>query len=594
MTRKWLYSAIALLLVLTALLGACSERAPTVTQAPAVTQSPAAPAQQPTSPPVSKSTSPAAASPTTPPAAKPTSPPAARPTTQPLSKAAPAPKPERVVVLVDSLGNEGFLPHNDSATAFKLMPVYETLWDLDPATRRPVPMLAETLPRWSDDGKTLSVSLRQGIQFHDGWGEFTAEDVKFGIELGGRKGSVSPGFQDMAKVKVEITGTHKLAIQFDKPDWAWALSIASTGRLMLPIISKKYVEKVGEAEAGRHPIGTGPFKFVKHEVGQSVEYEAVPNHWRVTPDYKTLVVKVIKEPGTAISMLRTGEADITAIPLSFVPEAKAAGLDIRVIRNIGVIGVALGGQYLPTRESFDPNVPWVLAKEPEKALKVRKALNLAVNRQEIIDKVLNGIGGQWSMIGSPNEDASYDSSMKPYPYDPDQAKRLLAEAGYPNGFETTMVLFPSTGHATREVAEAVAIYWEKIGIRVKRLPVDQATHRTRQVGRKNAGFAYPAYRNFYDEEFVGGASAYLSDGAGLNQMFEYPELDRLIKSAATELDQGKRLAIALEFHKKIYENYYAVPVSVENMPIAVGKRLGEWPIILGDSWLGNFERIKLK
>ncbi|MBI4331192.1 MAG: hypothetical protein HY673_07925 [Chloroflexi bacterium] len=591
MTRKWINGAIALVLLLSLLVAACSETGPAPTPAPTVKPAQTQPPQ-----PASQATSPPAAKPTTKPTPAPTSkpPPAAKPTTLPLSKAAPPPKPERVTILVANFGQEGFLPHNDNMAAYKVLPIYEALWDVDPDTRELRPMLAETLPQWSEDRKTLNVTLRQGVQFHDGWGEMTAEDVKFSLEMAGRKGSVNASVSDFAKANVEILGPYKLAIHLPAPDWAWATLNMSSGRFALPIVSKKHVEKVGDKEAGNMPIGTGPFKLVRHEFSQTLEFEAVPNHWRVTPDYKSLVLKVITEPGTTVSLLRTGEADIAAIPLTFVPEARAAGLEIRLQRNMGVIGIGLGGLYLPSRDTFNPDVPWVLGKDPEKALKVRKALNLAVNRQEIIDKVLNGIGGTWPILTTPNADASMDPAWKPYPYDPEQAKRLLNEAGFPNGFETTMIQFASTGHATREVAESVAIYWEKIGVKVKRLPMDQGAHRDRQTGRKNAGFAYPAWRTYADEGTLGIDSYWSTKSTGLGLQFEHPQVQELIAKAQAESDKDKRMAVIREIHKIIYDNYLAVPVSLEHMPIAVGKRIGDWQTLTGDAWLSRFEYIKLR
>ncbi|MBI4334850.1 MAG: ABC transporter substrate-binding protein [Chloroflexi bacterium] len=580
MLSKWVNGATALVLVLSLFLGACSEAAPTAPPSLPVTPQPAVATPAAT-------TSPAVNAPTT-----------AATKSAPAQPAAPkpgaTPKPEKVVALVEYFGLEGFLPHNDTATAFKLLPGYEALWGLDPVTRALRPMLAETLPQWSEDGKTLFINLRQGVQFQGGYGEMTAEDVKFSIELGGRDTSTNTAKGMMAAAKVEILGPHKLAIHLPQPDWAWPLNVATLSPFLLPIVSKKYVETVGEKEAGNMPIGTGPFKLVKHEFGKSLEFEAVPNHWRVTPDYKTLVIKLIGEPATAIAMLRTGEADIAGIPSSFVPEARAAGLDIRLIRNIGAIGVALGGQYLSSRDTYDPNVPWVLARDPERALKVRKALNLAVNRQEIIDKVLNGIGEQWPAISSINNDASWDPSWKPYPYDPVEAKRLLAEAGYPNGIETTMILFPSTGHATKEIGEAVASYWEKIGISVKRLTMDQATHRTRQIGRRNAGFAFPAYRNTYSDDMISGTAFYGSKSTGMNQQFEHARIDDFITRATAELNVDKRMQIEYEFHKFVYDNYLTVPISIEHFPLAVTKRIGDWPSLSGDPYLNNFEYVKLK
>lgn len=576
--------AFALVLVFSVLLGACDK--PVTTPAATTPKQEVTPAGSP------------ASKPTVTPAGTQASKPAVTPAGTQASKPAPGPtrtpKPEKVTVLVASLGQEGFLPFNDNLNGYKLMPCYEAIWDTDPDTRELRPMLAESLPQWSEDNKTLNITLRQGVQFHDGWGEMTAEDVKFSIEMAGRKGSVSASASDFAAAKVEILGPYKLAVTLPAPNWSWAINNLSSGRFALPIVSKKYIEKEGELTASRRLVGTGPFKFVRHEVGLSLEFEAVPNHWRITPDYKTLVLKVITEPATIIAMLRTGEADIAAIPLSFVPEAKAAGLDIRLNRNVGVLGIGLGGQYLPSRDTLDPNVPWVLTKDPERALKVRKALNLAVNRQELIDKVLNGIGGPWPIIASPNVDASYDPSWKPYPYDPVEAKRLLAEAGYPDGFETSMVQFAATGQSYIEVAEAVAIYWEKIGIKVKRLPMDQPAHRTRQLGRKNAGVAFPVSRNFYDEDSINMNTHYSSTSTAQNVLFEYPQIDNLVVKASSEVNKEKRMAMAYEMHKIMYENYYAVPVSLVHMTIGVTKRIGDWQTLTGDPFISRFEYIKLK
>ncbi|MBI4334841.1 MAG: hypothetical protein HY673_26600 [Chloroflexi bacterium] len=602
MTRKWINGAIAVVFLLSLVLGACSrEEVRTVTPAPTVApaaKATGAPTVAPTAKPTPKPTvAPVAkASPSpAPPAATAAPKPAPSPTAKPLSKPAPPPKAQTVTVLADNLGFEGFLPSSDTQIGFSLLPNYEALWNLDPDTRELLPMLAETMPQWSEDQKTLFINLRQGVQFQDGWGEMTAEDVKFTIEMAGRDGSINPSKTVMAQAKVEILGPYKLAVHIPAPDWGWVFNAATPARYQLPIVSKKYIEKVGEKEASNMPIGTGPFKMVKHEFGKSIEFEAVPNHWRVTPDYKTLVIKVIKEPATVIAMLRTGEADVGAIPAPFVPEARAGGIEIRTIRNVGTIGIALGGQYLPSRDTFDPNVPWVLAKEPDRALKVRKALNLAVNRQEIIDKVLNGIGGPWPIIASPvNVEASYDPSWKPYPYDPVEAKRLLTEAGYPNGFEVTMVQFASTGHSTEEIAEAVSIYWEKIGIKVKRQPIDLTAQRSRQLARRNAGVAFPAWRNTWDDEMIGVTSFYWSKSTALGLQFEYSAIDALIDKGLAEADFAKRQKINYDFHKLIYDNYYSVPVSLEHMPVGVGKRIGEWRMLTGNPFLYGFENIKLK
>src|SRR5262249_48955782 len=149
-------------------------------------------------------------------------------------------------------------------------------------------------------------------------------------------------------------------------------------------------------------------------------------------------------------------------------EAEAAGLQILRIPGAGIYHVQLGGQLLPTRDTFDPNVPWVGDPKDEasqeRALKVRKALNLAVDKRAVASAVFEGEGEPGLVPYFLPGTEFVPADLKPYPYDPQEAKRLLAEAGYAQGFsrEIEMLLMPWPGRAEMaDVGEVVAGFWER-------------------------------------------------------------------------------------------------------------------------------------
>src|SRR5947207_3877615 len=255
------------------------------------------------------------------------------------------------------------------------------------------------------------------------------------------------------------------------------------------IQSKKHLESAKEDGAERQPVGTGPWKFVEHGRGDRIVYEAVDGHWRATPHFKRLVFLKVPEPATRMAMLRAGSVDVIEIGGEYADELKKVGVRTLLMPNVAWIYVILGGQW-STKPTYDPKVPWALP-DAERAKKVRLALNLAVDKQAIMQRVLGGLGsvvGSW--LSYPGDAWHTDELKKPYPYDPSKAKALLAEAGYPNGFEVTMNLtaWPGRGYLP-DVGEAVATYWEKVGIRVKRRPVDRAVFSADFRARSYAGVA---------------------------------------------------------------------------------------------------------
>src|SRR5256712_5425880 len=381
-----------------------------------------------------------------------------------------------LTVAVATFGNERWLPHlYVGAEDVVLKPMYENLLTRDPKTGDLAPMLAE---RWkvADGGRTWTFYLRKGVQFHDGRGELTAEDVRFTfatLAKDGSANSLAPEFRLIKSREVETPYT--LTVRFEKPFVAFGNKVNQGLFASVAFIqSKRHMESAKDDGAERHPVATGPWKFVKHVRGDRIVYEAVENHWRATPHFKRMVFLKVPEPSTRMAMLRAGSVDVIEIGGEYADELKKVGVRTIVMPNVSWVYIILGGQW-PTKPTYDPKVPWALP-DAERARKVQLALNLAIDKHAIMQRVLGGLGtvmGSWLMY--PNDPWASDALKKPYPYDPARAKALLTEAGYPSGFGLTMNLtaWPGRGYLP-DVGEAVATYWEKVGIKVERRPVDPA------------------------------------------------------------------------------------------------------------------------
>src|SRR6266511_1779465 len=436
-----------------------------------------------------------------------------------------------LTVAVATFGNERWLPHlYVGAEDVVLKPLWENLLSRD-GKGNLIPMLAE---KWqvSDGGRTWKFNLRRGVRFHNGT-EVTAEDVRFtfaSIAKEGSANSMAPEFRTIKSMEVE--GPYTITVRFDKPFVTLGNRVTQGLFASVAYIqSKKHIE-AGEDGAERQPIGTGPWKFVEHVRGDRIVYEAVPNHWRATPHFKRLVFLKVPEPATRMAMLRAGSADVIEIGGEYVEELKKVGVRTLLMPNVSWVFVLLGGQW-PSKPTYDPTVPWALP-DAERARKVRLALNLAVDKQAIMQQVLGGLG---SVVGSwltyPNDPWATEALLKPYPYDPAKARALLAEAGYPKGFEVTMNLtaWPGRGYLP-DVGEAVATYWEKVGIKVKRRPVDRAIFaadfRARAYAGVTLGYAAPLVGSEPWEFMIRAGHS----KAAVHLFVEHPKLDEFIDRLA--------------------------------------------------------------
>ena len=507
-------------------------------------------------------------------------------------------KPEgTLTVAVATFGNERWLPHlYVGAEDVVLKPMFENLLSRDPKSGELTPMLAE---RWkiSTDGRTWTFTIRKGVQFHGGRGELTAEDVRFTFATLAKDGSANSLAPEFRLIKsMEVEDPHTLTVRFDKPFVAFGNKVNQGLFSSVAFIqSKKHIESAKDDGAERQPIGTGPWKFVEHVRGDRIVYEAVDNHWRATPHFKRLVFLKVPEPATRMAMLRAGSVDVIEIGGEYADELKKVGVRTLLMPNVSWIYVILGGQW-PSKPTYDPKVPWA-QPDAERARKVRLALNLAVDKQAIMQRVLGGLGApiaSWLMY--PSDPWNTDALRKPYPYDPPKAKALLAEAGYPGGFETTMNLtaWPGRGYLP-DVGEAVATYWEKIGVRVKRRPVDRAVFaadfRARAYSGVSLAYGAPLVGPEPWEILIRGG---YTKGA-LNLFIEHPKLDDIIDRLAVQPNYQERVRIMRdELGPWLHDHVPAVAIGSAHAIAGLGAKVGDWPIISGHMGFHNWEYVTRK
>jgi peptide/nickel transport system substrate-binding protein len=488
---------------------------------------------------------------------------------------------DRLVVAVGSWGIE-------TPLAWRSVQAEKPLWDCaydplimrDPKTFEYRPGLA-TEWKPSNEFRTWTFKLRSGVQFHEGWGELTAEDVKFTVEQHLKpdsQGGSAPFFRNNLD-RLETPDKLTLVMHFKNRVWETPSNFTQFVGYQ-NTISKKYVEKVGEDKAALHPIGTGSYRHVEGRQGDYHRFEAVANHWRKTPGFKELVIRRIPEPATRLSGLRAGEVDIGQVFGDYLDQAKKAGLRVHASPNSACNWVILSGQTTPDRDDYCPTCPWAGdpkdQKSQENARKVRLAMNLAVNKKAIISGLWKGMGSDapFSYYYYPFH-KGYSADWKIPPHDPERAKKLLAEAGYGSGFEVRvnpMVMVYAADGA--DIMEAVALDWEKVGIKSKRVPEMTSTFgpksRMRKTGKTHWVYGSPPF----DEPILAWSRVLHSKGA-FNLLCDGP-YDEDVETAMKELDADKRAKLSHALGQKLYDDYRGVMIGTKSITWAMSRKVGAW------------------
>jgi peptide/nickel transport system substrate-binding protein len=434
------------------------------------------------------------------------------------------------------------------------------------------PSLAESWTT-SKDGLTYEFVLRKNVRFHNG-DTVSADDVKFSFER--YKGAAASILK--AKVaRVEIVDPHRVRFVLKQawPDFLTFYGTPATGAAW--IVPKKYVEKVGDEGFKKAPVGAGPYKFVSFRPGVELTLEAFEQYWRKSPSIKTLVMKVIPDESTRLAALKRGEVDLGySITGPLAEEVKRTpGLTLKPTYLVFTA-------WLNFSEQWDPKSPW-------HDKRVRQAANLAIDRKGINEAAYLGLARVSSGI-IPHK-MEYYWEAPPIPYDPARARKLLAEAGFPNGFDAGE-LVGDTIYGTA-LGEPAVNSINAVGIRLRLRVMERAAYYSQYADKKLRGVLYTGSAAFGNaatriENYAISTGAYAYGG--------YPEIDGLFSEQTNELNPRVRQQVLHKIQQIITDRVMFAPIMEPAFLNGVGPRVDNHGLnaIAGFAYSAPYEDLKLK
>ncbi len=444
----------------------------------------------------------------------------------------------------------------DPSTAPPQITPFGVLYAIHDALVRPLPgqkMAPSLAEAWTEspDGLVYEFKLRRGLKFHNG-DAVTADDVKWSFER-----YQGAGARELRARVRQVEVVDPIVVRFHlKEPWPDFMTFYGTTATAAGIVlPRKYFEQVGADGFRQRPVGAGPYRFVSHRPGIDVTLEANPAYWRHAPYIKKLTMKSVPDSTTRLTMLKSGETDF-ALFLDG-PEAEAVTKDARLqlvdTRHASIFWIEFADQW-------DPKSPW-----SDKRL--RQAVNYALDRKATSEAACLGYCPPAGVIVPRVMD--FALQVPPHPYDPQRAKRLLGEAGFPNGIDAgEFVAIP--GFAT--VGDAALNNLNAVGIRMRMRPMERAAFYAAWQEKKLRGLFLTAVGNSGNaasrvEAFMysKGASAYGG----------YPDIDELFLQQARERDRAKREALLHRIQQLTIDRVMFAPLMDLRGLIAVGPRVAE-------------------
>ncbi len=474
----------------------------------------------------------------------------------------------------------------DGESVMRMDNIFEGLVEFEAGSVLIQPCLATSWEA-SADGTEIVFNLRKGVKFHDGT-DFNADAVVFSFARQydtnhpfhqyGEWAYWGWMFVDVDKMEKIDDYTVKLILKRPNASIMTCLAIF-TVNIVSPANAEKYKE-----DAFKNPCGTGPFKFVEWVKDDHITLEANENYWRERAKLDKLIFKVIPDPSARLMALEVGEVQGIEYPNPADLDRIKANKDLKLLTepgmNIGYMAMNEGYGYIDANENGvrdiadEPLVKTPGYFEPLTKKLVRQAINMAIDKQSIVDNLYMGTASI-AKNGMPPFMLGYNDDIVDYPYDPARAKQLLAEAGYPDGFEVTLYVMPVTRpymFDPPKIGEAIQSYLAAVGIKVKFYQVDWGTYlQETQAGKHQMCLLGWTGDTGDTDNFLNvlyGANVCSIGTAGNMAFYINNTNQELLSAALATYDVEKRAAYYKKAQEMIHEDagYVYLAHSNQNMP----------------------------
>jgi peptide/nickel transport system substrate-binding protein len=467
---------------------------------------------------------------------------------------------KRTLTIGASSAPTGMDPHYHSSNMnnAQLRQVFDLLIDLD-SRQRFVPRLAES---WRAlDDRTWEFRLREGVRFHDGT-PFTAEDVAFSYArvptVPNSPGPFTPSVRLIERVEVVDPRTVRFVTRNPHPFLEHDIAA-------IFILSHRLHASATLADfnAGRAMVGTGPYRHVSYQIGERQEVVRNPDYWGPPQPWERVVTRVIANPGARSAALLSGDVDlIDSVPSQDVPRLEREP-------RIAVFGIEANTTSYLFPDAVRETTPFAtdkqgqpLPRNPLADLRVRQALSLAINRQGIVERLLQGQGRPADQFAAPALEGRAPD-LPPLPYDPARARALLAEAGYPDGFRLTIHSPNGWFAGDAEVMQAIAQGWTRIGIETRVEVLPPANLFSRATNREFSVFMTTFTANYAANmlrQVVMTRNPEAGTGAFNRQRWSSPRMDELVARAMVTMDRAERNAITAAAMRLATEELGVIPI----------------------------------
>lgn len=550
--------------------------------------------------------------------ATPVLPPTATPvpaaTDAPPSRQAPG---ELVWAIGDSQRNWSGFNAGNLCCGAKSLSVVETLFK-PVGTNIAENLLAESF-EFDSDLTYVDVKVRQGVEFHKGFGSLTAEDIAWSTndtnpnlsnELGSGQTSVTDGSGTWAGFlganPSEAIDDQTVRIRWENFDPRWDTWFFGQDGLGAGIVSKRAFEEMGKDWNNDNIVGTGPFEFTNWVRGDRTEYTALSEHWRAVPEIAKITRVSVPDESVRIVMLQNGEADIAEIGTSNIPTVERFGMVRNGSGTARMVTVMFAGNLWETNHpttgdpleivTYTHDLPWLGnphkpddgnnpagMDDMEQARLVRQALAMAIDRQLINEAVIGGVGWPVEIPYFDINHPDWEQNRWGVGYDPAMAEALLDQAGFPRGgngtrFKIAMFAWP-VGHFFGDIGDAVAQFWEEVGVDVDVLHYEYTVFRPTLVGRSatQAWTDTGPLENFATTpwDFPRGIQMSAIARGGKSHGIEIPEATANYKNVSAEPDRASRINLNKDFadflrHWMPGFGVVAVPSLIVYNPNAIG------------------------